>query len=205
MRHSRAVRLTYPSNTPSVAAPDTIDDNGYTPLCAASHRGLAKVAVTLLDAGDNVDFATPPGHVNCAGFTPLMRAVDYNRADVAMLLIKRGADGAKTTTEAFEEVDVGATALDIARHQDDNNSDCTETFALLRKRYCNTCGLTSSGLSAMTAEEKQHLKRCGNCPARGPRARYCSKACQRADWVPRNRTECAEAQCARQVVGATKV
>ena len=49
--------------------------------------------------------------------------------------------------------------------------------------------------------EQKHLNRCSECPARGPRARYCSKECQRADWVLRHRGECAEARRARQAAG----
>jgi len=167
------------------------------------------VAVALLDAGANVDFATPPHHVNCAGFTPLMYAVADNHAGVAKLLLKRGADGTKTTIEVFEGIDswidAGSTALGIARLHADHDPDCTETFEVLRRRCCSTCGMTSPGLAAMTAGEEQHLKRCGDCPARSPRARYCSKACQRADWVARHRGECAEARRARQVAETTKV
>ena len=84
----------------------------------------------------------------------------------------------------------------------DTRPEFAETFAVLRKRCCSTCGMTSPGLSAATAGEEQlHLKRCADCPARGSRARYCSKACQRADWVPRHRAECAEARRARQPAG----
>ena len=172
-----------------------------TPLFDACEFGLTKVAVALLDAGANVDFATPPGHVNCAGFTPLMYAVEENHADVAKLLLKRGADGAKTTTEGVDGIGAGATALDIARLHDDNSNDCAETFAMLRRRCCSTCSMTSPGLEAMTAGDAQHLKRCGNCPARGPRARYCSKACLRADRVSRHRGECAGARHARHAAG----
>jgi hypothetical protein len=144
------------------------------------------VAIALLDAGASVDFATPPHH-KYAGFMPLMHAVDDNHAGLAKLLLKRVADGFKTTTDAVEEIDAGSTALDIARILDGYYSTCAETFAVLRGRCCSMCGMTSPGLAAMTAGEEQHLKRCGNCPARGPRARYCSKECQRVDWVSRHR------------------
>ena len=83
--------------------------------------------------------------------------------------------------------------LDIARLHNDKYSDCAETFALPRKRCCSTCGMTSPGLAAMTTGDEQLLKRCGDCPARGLRARHCSKECQRLDWVSRHRGECAEA------------
>jgi len=48
----------------------------------------------------------------------------------------------------------------------------------------------------------RYLKHCGNCPARGARAWYCGAECQRADWVPRHKGECAEGRRARQAAGA---
>jgi hypothetical protein len=127
--------------------------------------------------------------------------VEGNHAGLAKLLLKRGADGTKKIADTCKGIDAGSTALDIARLNDDNYSDCAETFAVLRKRCCSTCGVTSPGLCAMTAGEEQHLKRCGDCPARGSRARYCSQDCQRADWVTRHRGECAEARRAREGAG----
>ena len=119
--------------------------------------------------------------------------------------LRARGDGTKTTTEAFEgidaRIDAGCTALGISRLHADHDPDCTETYEVLRRRCCSTCGMTSPGLAAMTAGEEQHLKRCGDCPARGSRARYCSKACHRVDWVPRHRAECAEARRARQAAG----
>jgi len=191
-------------NMPALAAPDPVDDpKGTTPLCTACHLGLDKVAAALLDAGANIDLATlpRPRRSVMVGFTPLMYAVEANNAGVVKMLLKRGADGAKTTSRAAHVYDAGSTALDMARSRANDNPDCAETFALLRKRCCSTCGLTSPGLSAMSAGSEQHLKRCGGCPARGPRARYCGKACQRADWVLRHRGECAEARRARQAAG----
>jgi ankyrin repeat protein len=46
------------------------------------------VAVALLDAGANIDFATPP-----RAFTPLIIATNRNYASVVKLLLKRGANG----------------------------------------------------------------------------------------------------------------
>jgi hypothetical protein len=135
---------------------------------------------------------------------------DHNDADhagVAKLLIKRGADGTKTSTGRSlwiesRWIDAGSTALDIARTRANASAGYVETLAVLRLRCCSTCGMTSPGLSAMVPEDgAHHLKRCGDCPARAPRARYCSKECQRADWVPRHRGECAEARRARQAAG----
>ena len=161
------------------------------------------MAVALLDAGANIDFATTPGHEGAGGFTSLMYAAAGNHAGVVKLLLKRGADGALMTTQTTEGIVAGSIALDIARLlcADDNNVEFAETLEVLRRRCCSSCGMTSPGLCAMTAGEEQHLKRCGDCPDRGLRARYCSKACQRADWVSRHRGECAEARRARQAAG----
>ena len=177
-----------------LAAPDPVDDGGTTPLCSACNRGLAQVAVAILDGGADIDFVTPGVH----GFTPLMYAVHGNNASLVKLLLKRGADGTKRTIHLAGGLDAGSTALDIARLGADSDPDYAETFTVLRKRCCSTCGMTSPGLAAKTASKKKHLKRCGNCPARGSRARYCSEECQRADWVLRHRGECAEA---RQAAG----
>jgi len=148
----------------------------------------------------NSDFATPPSREGAGGFTPLMYAADGNHAGVVKLLLKRGADGAMTTTQTSEGVAAGSTALDIARLLcvDDNNIEFAETMEVLRRRCCSTCGVTSPGLCALTAGVEQHLKRCGNCPARGTRARYCSKACQRVDLVSWHR---GEARHTRQAAG----
>jgi hypothetical protein len=117
----------------------------------------------------------------------------------------------KPLADGTKKFVAGYTALGVARILAKNTGDAdtlsvgrgddTETLAVLRRRCCSTCGMTSSGLCAMTAGEEQHLKRCGGCTARGPRSRYCSKACQRADWVSRHRGECAEARRARQAAG----
>ena len=171
-----------------------------TPLCGACEFDLVEVALALLASRANIDFATPPGHPS-AGFTPPIYAAIAGRSGVAKLLLKRGADGTQHTTQAVRGHPAGSTALDIARLCADSFPDCAEPFTVLRKRCCSACGMTSPGLSAMTAGAKQHLKRCGNCPARGSRARYCSKECQRVDWVLRHREECAKARWAREAAG----
>jgi hypothetical protein len=132
-----------------------------------------------------------------------MYATTYNHPAVVKLLLKRGADGTRMIAKATCGLDAGSTALDMARSRAVTYyPDFLETLAALRLLCCSTCSITSSGLSATTpGEAKQHLKRCGNCPARGPRARYCSKECQCADWVPRHRGECAEARRVRQAAG----
>ena len=142
------------------------------------------MAVVLLDAGAKINFATPPKSVN-SGCTPLMYAVMANRAGLVKLLHKRGADGTNTTTRVARGHDAGSTALDLARSRADSDP---ETFAALRKRCCSTCGMTSPGLSGA----RTRLKQCSACPASGPSAHYCNEQCQRADWVPRHRGECAE-------------
>ena len=91
-----------------------MDDEGITPLCVACGLGNAQVAVALLDAGADIDFATPPGY-NLPGFTPLMHAAVGNHAGVAKVLLERGADGTKTTTQAVHGVVAGSTALDMVR------------------------------------------------------------------------------------------
>lgn len=136
-------------------------------------------------------------------FTLLMEATLENCPGVVKLLLKRGADGTKTTRAALGH-DAGLTALDMARIGAEDHPEYAETLAVLRMRCCSTCGMTSDGVSAVAAAgREQHLKlqRCALCPARGPRARYCSKVCQLADWVPRHRGECAEARRARQAAG----
>ena len=72
---------------------------------------------------------------------------------------------------------------------------------MLRLMCCSACWVTSAGLAAATPGVERRLKRCGRCPTRGPCAHYCSKECQRADWVSRHRGECGEARRARQAAG----
>jgi hypothetical protein len=189
---------------PALAAFDPVhDNNGTTPLCNACHLGLDKVTAALLDAGAKIDFATlpRPRRSVMVGFTPLMYAAMGNNPSVAKLLLKRGADGTKTSSRATDGHAAGSTALDLARPCDDNDTGSADTLAVLCKRCCNTCGMTSPGRAAKTAGEQKHLKRCSECPARGCRARYCDEVCQRADWVSRHRGECAEARRARQAAG----
>jgi hypothetical protein len=174
---------------------------GMTPLCVACAFAPTVVTVALLDGGADIDFVTQSTS-SYPGFTPLMYAVLIHNTGVAKLFLKRGADGTKRVDQTTRNDLAGSTALDIARAQArDSHPACVETFAVLRKRCCSTCGKTSPGLAARTAGEQKHLKRCGNYPARGSRARYCNEQCQRADWVPRHRSECAEARRAQQAAG----
>ena len=166
--------------------------------------GNSEVAVALLDGGADIDFVTlrmPRDEwKEVHGCTPLMHAVLASNAGVAKLLLERGADGTKGTTQTVQRrgtqpgLDAGSTALDIARLFTTGNPRCAETFdtfAVLITRCCSTCGVTSAGLSAKTAGgEPVRLKQCSRCPAGGPRAHYCGTECQRADWLSRNRREC---------------
>jgi len=131
-----------------------------------------------------------------------MFAADANHAGVVTLLLKRGADGTKTTTPASRWDDTWYTALDMARLKAVSDPGFAETLAVLRLQCCSTCGVTSAGLSAATPGVEQRLKRCASCPAHGSGAHYCGKDCQRADWASRHRAECAEARRARQAAGA---
>ena len=173
-----------------LAAPDDVDPNGMTALCIACEVCPAEVAIALLDGDADIDFVTPASSSHSyPGFTPLMYTMSGNNAGVAKLLLKCGAEGTKHTTHAACGLAAGSTALDIARLFANRFPDSAETFVVLRKRCCNTCGITSPGLAAKTAGVKKHLKRCGDCPASGSRARYCPEACQRADWASRHRGE----------------
>ena len=168
-----------------------------TPLCLACAVAPAKVAVALLHAGANINFATPPSsssRPSLPGFTPLMYAVGGKNAGVAKLLLKRGADGTKRTTQAADGLAAGSTALDIARTRAGSNPDFAETLAVLRKRCCSACGMTSRNLREQHAEcvgvntearpPQLKLQQCSGCPHHeGVRARYCSPKCQKADWV----------------------
>jgi hypothetical protein len=109
----------------------------------------------------------------------------------------------ESSRDIIPGVDAGSTALDIARTRADaGGEDFAETLAVLRLMCCNTCGMTTAGcLSSTTPGVERHLKRCARCPARGPGAHYCSKACQRADWAPRHRGECAKARQGQQAAG----
>ena len=172
-----------------------------TPLCFTCNFGFAQVVGALLAGRANIDFVTPPLH-KYAGFTPLMYAAIASHAGVAELLVSSGADGTKTATVITGGVGVVSTALDIARLRADRGPDFAETFAVLRRQCCSSCGMTSPGRAAKTAGEQKYLKRCSECPARGCPAMYCDEVCQRADWVSRHRGECAEARRVRQATGA---
>jgi len=98
-----------------------------------------------------------------------MHGVVCDNAGVVKLLLKRGADGTMTTTQAARGMEAGSTALDIARLCADSNPRYAETLAVLRLRCCGKFGITSSGLSATAAAGgEQRLKHCALCPAGAP-------------------------------------
>jgi hypothetical protein len=127
-----------------------------------------------------------------------MLAATAKQAGVVKLLLDRGADG----TKYINNLDVRATALVIVRcfadgfraHGQVRMSGYAETLAVLCRSCCSKCGKTSAGMSATTtttaaaAGRVPHLKHCPLCLASGPRAHYCGKECQRADWA-RHREE----------------
>jgi hypothetical protein len=172
-----------------------------TPLCLACHHAPAAVVVALLDADAHIDFATLASSSRFRDLTPLMFAVEGNNAGAAKVLLKRGAGGTKHTTQAAHGLAAGSTALDLARHCTGHNPDYAETLEVLRKRCCNTCGMTSRNQREQNAEfvgvnqearpPQQKLQLCAGCPRhKGVRARYCSPKCQKADWVVRHRAKC---------------
>jgi ankyrin repeat protein len=63
-----------------------MNDAGQAPLHGAAFKGDLQVATLLLDHGAQVDAAGPNGK------TALMFAAMFNRADIARLLLARGAD-----------------------------------------------------------------------------------------------------------------
>ena len=72
-----------------------------------------------------------------------MLAALENRAAVVNLLLRRGADGAKTTTQAAHGIAAGSTALELARTFADDDADFAETLAALQRRggscACRIC------------------------------------------------------------------
>ena len=111
----------------SLTAPDPVADvDGMTPLCISCSNGLAQAAVALLDGGASIDIATLHRH-EAPGFTPLMYAAMKNNTAIVKMLLKRGADGTKASTQAWMGIAAGSTALDIARIQVDTYNRRTRT------------------------------------------------------------------------------
>jgi len=75
----------------------------------AAAIGHTTVVEALAAAGCDVNLATNIGD------RPLMAAVDYDNYDIAVALLKHGADAALATTEADGDVAAGSTALTVAR------------------------------------------------------------------------------------------
>jgi len=167
-----------------------VDPSGMNALSRACHEGLTKQAVAHLEAGVDIDSDIDRSCNDNPGFTPLMYAALGNRVRVVRMLIKLGADGTKTTNRASHGHEAGSTAFDLARKLAGRDPEYAKTFAALRKRCCNTCGMTSP----RDPPKRTCLKKCTACTAAGsPNAHYCSDACQLVDW-PRHRGECAEAR-----------
>jgi len=80
---------------------------------------------------------------------------------ITKVLLERGADGTKKSTQATPGQVAGGTALDIerglanarCRERGLANPDVSdaEMLAVLSLMCCSTCGVTSAGLSATTA------------------------------------------------------
>lgn len=112
--------------------------NGNTPLMLAARVGNAAAVKMLLDAGAPVDH----GLASAQRRTALMVAVSQNRAEIAALLLSRGA-----STERKDYS--GRTALDYARQIDSRNGD--ERFELMLAAF----NLPVDGLaSALPASDK---------------------------------------------------
>jgi len=80
------------------------NEEGLSPLMAASYAGKPEIVVFLLDAGTNVNGANLKGH------TALIVAATQGQAEVAKLLVDRGADPSLMDSR-------GLTALDMAKEQ----------------------------------------------------------------------------------------
>ena len=106
------------------AHPDVVDPNGATPLVVACRLGVAPAAACLLDAGADIEFRVKTGRI-FATFTPLMVAATHNHAGIVNLLLQRGADPAKRTTEtngAYEDFGLGDASTPVTYNVDGSNS-----------------------------------------------------------------------------------
>ena len=84
-------------------------NDGATPVFAAAEMGYTVVVEALAAAGCDVNQADE------VGMTPLMVSVCFNNRDIAVALLKHGADTALATSKAFGGVTAGSTALSVAR------------------------------------------------------------------------------------------
>lgn len=90
---------------------------GLTPLMFAARNGHIEVARALVDAGANLDAATPDG------LTPMLLAVVNDWSDLAAMLLERGAnpdDGSLHESIVVHNLRRGATASDASRPRPDN-------------------------------------------------------------------------------------
>jgi ankyrin repeat protein len=179
---------------------DAVSKEGLTALTIATIRGWYHVVKVLLDNGADSNKGgtlTPPNVLDIMStkfdnsrpikdwWSPMRVATLAGHADIARLLIKRGAQPSFIRTEI----------------------DDHETLDILGQYCCAQCGTTSFNLAAqhkiyllgdMAEPEPQlRLHRCDGCPAPdlcAATARYCTKACQTAHWVDEHRAECVGAK-----------
>ena len=85
----------------------TID--GTSPVFIAAKNGYTVVVEMLVAGGCDVSQA------NNNSATPLMAAVYSDHHDIAVALLKHGADAALATTTTYGPVAAGSTALSVAR------------------------------------------------------------------------------------------
>lgn len=94
--------------------------NNYTPLHGAADAGDFKTANELLQLGANVNAADK------YGFTPLVGAVLAGNKSVINLLMDFGVDRFAKVTSAYDIVEEGDTAIDVARKM--NREDMVEAL-----------------------------------------------------------------------------
>ncbi|HRO79831.1 MAG TPA: ankyrin repeat domain-containing protein [Alicycliphilus denitrificans] len=103
-----------------------VNKTGWTPLhyaASGTTQDAAAMVALLLEESAYIDAASPNGT------TPLMMAVRYGTADVALLLIEEGADPTLKN-------DLGLTAIDFARQAD--RADMVDLVAqAVRRRQPN--------------------------------------------------------------------
>lgn len=94
--------------------------NNYTPLHGVADAGDFKTSNELLQLGANVNAADK------YGFTPLVGAVLAGNISVVNLLMDFGVDTLAKVTSAYDIVQEGDTAIDVARKM--NREDMVEAL-----------------------------------------------------------------------------
>jgi len=186
------------------ATVDQLNEQGSTALCVASFRGLTDIVRVLIDHNANIDFVTSSDSLRFRGFTPLMFAVLTGMTETVRALINLGAAGdsmSSRETTSYQVVPPGSNVMDLMCITIDDRFPCQaninqETRVLLNRRCCRVCGTTSQNLlerhywylhgDKVRPEPQKHLYRCARClkGVFSGCARYCSKGCQSADWLP---------------------